>query len=149
MHELTFPTVVNGPAGLAYNANKDILYVASELDNEIFAIDDAGKISTNQTEPGSVVYTDDTHLHGPTGLLLIGNGDLLTANDDGVNVNPADPSELVEFTKSAPGTFVTQFSVDPANGGAFGIALAKNGPQALLAYVDDNQATLSVLSLFF
>jgi hypothetical protein len=151
LFELTFPTTVNGPAGLAYDAKHDILYVASELDNEVFAIADAGTLTSNQTTPGTVVYSDTTHLHGPTGLLLLGNGDLLTANDDGVNVNTALPSELVEFTPSSSGgTFVTQFSVDPANGGAFGIDLErKGGPlQTLLAYVDDNQATASILSLF-
>lgn len=148
LFELTFPTVVNGPAGLAFDARHDILYVASELDNEIFAISNASTTST-QTTTGTLVYSDTTHLHGPTGLLLLNNGDLLTANDDGVNVNPAEPSELVEFTPSTSGgTFVTQYSVDPANGGAFGIALARNGAQTQLAYVDDNQDTLSILSLF-
>ena len=147
--ELTFPTVVNGPAGLAYDAKHDTLYVASELDNEIFAITDAGKIATNQTTPGTVVYSDNAHLYGPTGLLLLGNGDLLTANDDGVNTNPAEPSELVEFTPGAPtGTFVTQLSIDPANGGAFAIGLVRNRAQTVLGYVDDNEATLSILSLF-
>ena len=34
--------VVVGPAGLAYDRNRDILYVASELDNEIFELDGAG-----------------------------------------------------------------------------------------------------------
>lgn len=150
LFELTFPTTVNGPAGLAYDKKHDILYVASELDNEIFAIAKAGALTSNQTTPGMVVYNDPDHLHGPTGLLLLANGNLLTANDDGVNVNPAEPSEIVEFTPGAPnGTFVTQFSVDPANGGAFSIALATQGSQAQLAYVNDNTATLSVLSLFF
>jgi hypothetical protein len=150
LFELTFPTIVNGPAGLAYDKKHDILYVASELDNEIFSIANAGALTDNQSTPGTVVYNDPDHLHGPTGLLLLANGDLLTANDDGVNVNPAEPSEIVEFIPGVPsGTFVTQFSVDPANGGAFGLALATKDSQTQLAYVDDNTATLSVLSLFF
>jgi hypothetical protein len=145
---VSFPASANGPAGLAYDSRHDILYVASEVDNEIFSILNASKLTTTTT-PGTVVYSDTTHLHGPTGLLLLANGDLLTANDDGINVNPALPSEVVEFFPSAPtGTFVTQYSVDPANGGAFGIGIARNGPQTLLGYVDDNTATLSVLSLF-
>ena len=145
---VNFPTAANGPAGLAYDSKHDILYVASEVDNEVFSILNASKL-TKTTTPGTVIYSDNTHLHGPTGLLLLANGDLLTANDDGINVNPALPSELVEFFPSAPtGTFVTQYSVDPTNGGAFGIGISKSGQQTLLAYVDDNTATLSVLSLF-
>ena len=120
-----FPASANGPAGLAYDRTHDILYVASEVDNEIFAIAHAGHISSNQSGPGIVVYRDNIHLHGPTGLLLFSrNGHLLTANDDGINVDPAQPSEIVEFIPAAPnGRFVTQYSVDPANGGAFGIGL--------------------------
>jgi hypothetical protein len=100
-----------------------------------------------------VVYRDNTHLHGPTGLLLLSTGHLLTANDDGVNVDPAQPSEIIEFIPGSPnGRFVTQLSIDPANGGAFGIGLQTMGVQNLrthLDYVDDNTATFSVLSLYF
>lgn len=149
-----FPASGNGPAGLAYDRTHDILYVASEVDNEIFAIAHAGHISSNQSGPGIVVYRDTIHLHGPTGLLLFSrNGHLLTANDDGINVDPAQPSEIVEFIPAAPnGRFVTQYSVDPANGGAFGIGLLISGVNNLrtrLGYVDDNTATFSVLSLYF
>jgi len=67
-------------------------------------------------------------------------------------VDPAQPSEIVEFVPSAPsGRFVTQFSVDPANGGAFGIALQIMGVQNLrgrLGFVDDNTATFAVWSLY-
>ena len=58
----------------------------------------------------------------------------------------------MEFTPDAninpQGKFVTEYSVDPANGGAFGIALATNGLESELAYDDDNQNTLSILPLF-
>jgi len=148
-----FPASANGPAGLAYDRTHDILYVASEVDNEIFAIANAGHISSNRNSPGTVVYRDNAHLHGPTGLLLLSTGHLLTANDDGINVDAAEPSEIVEFIPGSPnGRFVTQYSVDPANGGAFGIGLQTTGVQNLrtrLGYVDDNTATFSVLSLYF
>ena len=45
-----------------------------------------------------------THLHGPLGLVLAPNGDLITANGDAVNPIPTPPSELVEFTPA--GKFV-------------------------------------------
>ncbi len=35
------------------------------------------------------------HLHGPFGLVLAPNGDLITANGDAVNGDPTQPSELV------------------------------------------------------
>jgi hypothetical protein len=144
---VNFPTAANGPAGLAYDSAHDILYVASEVNNKIYAISMASTRGTTNTR-GTVVYSDPTNLHGPTGLLLLLNGDLLTANDDGVNVAkpPANPSALVEFTSK--GKFVTQLSIDPTPGGAFGIGSNSNGNKTLLAYVDDNQVTLSVLSLF-
>lgn len=150
---VTFPAAANGPAGLAYNSASDLLFIASEVDNEIFCIANASKLSANQNNPGVLVYRDRAHLHGPTGLLLLSdspNGHMLTANDDGINVDTAEPSEIVEFIPNPPtGIFITQYSVDPAIGGAFGIALATHGSQTQLGYVDDNTATLSVLSLFF
>ena len=45
--------LVVGPAGLAYDAKTDTLYVASTDDNTIFAIKNAGKRTT-----------DDGHGHG-------------------------------------------------------------------------------------
>ena len=76
------------------------------------------------------------HLHGPIGLVLAPNGDLITANSDAVNADPNQPSELVEFTPT--GQFVGQFSIDPNNAGAFGIALSSVGGRLRLAAVDDN-----------
>jgi hypothetical protein len=147
---IDFPSAANGPAGLALDPTHNILYVASEVDNEIFSISDASTRGTT-TEPGTVVYSDTTHLHGPTGLRLLANGDLLTANDDGVNTTTIDnPSAIIEFTPSAPdGKFVAQYQVDPNPGGAFGLNTSSSGDQTLLGYVDDNTATASVLSLFF
>ena len=86
-------------------------------------------------------------------MLFTGNGHLLTANDDGVNVDATQPSEIVEFIPAAPtGTFITQLSIDPVNGGAFGIGLQTLGTDGLrhrLGYVDDNIPAFSVLSLYF
>src|SRR5579862_1285722 len=100
--------VVVGPAGLAYDAARDTLFVASEKDDTIFALHGAGNTQTN-LGTGAVVYQDAAHLHGPLGLIFAPNGDLLVANaDPAVSQDPSEPSEIVEFTRS--GQFVRQYS---------------------------------------
>src|SRR5262245_57553782 len=90
--------VVVGPAGLAYDAVRDTLFVASEKDDTIFALHGAGSTQTD-LGTGTVVYQDAMHLHGPLGLIFAPNGDLLVANaDPAVSQDPNQPSELVEFT---------------------------------------------------
>jgi hypothetical protein len=133
-----------GPAGLAYNAQTDTLYVASSLDNAIFAIPHAGSTFASQGK-GVMVYQDPVHLHGPMGLVLAPNGDLITANYDAVNTDPNQPSELVEFTTS--GKFVGQYRVDPANAGSFNLAAFSSGGKLKIAAVDDNTNTLDVWTL--
>jgi hypothetical protein len=87
-------------------------------------------------------------LHGPLGLALASNGDLLTTNGDAINP-PAPPelfSEIVEFTKR--GKFVGELSVDPNGGAAFGLTVAtSNGNNARFATVNDDDNTIHVLNL--
>ena len=52
---------------------------------------------------------------------------------------------VVEFTKD--GYFVKQLSVDPAQGGSFGMAVKSINDQAIFAAVDDNTATLIIWML--
>ncbi len=140
MFRLDPVALVLGPSGLAYDETNDILYVASSGDNAVFAIANAGSIQTTAV-PGTMIYQDNTHLHGPLSMVLAPNGDLIVANSDGSNVDPNQPSEIVEFT--IKGQFVSQFPVDPANGGAFGIALINVGGAVRFAAVDDNQNALT------
>jgi len=130
-----------GPTGLAYDANKDILYVASTADNMIFAISDAGHRKTPVTK--GTVFFSDPHLRGPLALVFAPNGNLLTANGDAVNGDATHPSEIVEFTKH--GQFVGEFNVDAGQGGAFG--LATSGFPFNFAAVDDNTNSIYVFSL--
>jgi hypothetical protein len=132
------------PTGLVYDASRDRLYVASTGDNAIFAVPDA---STTQTDKGQgfIIYQDDVHLHGPLGLAAAPNGHLLVSNNDTVNSDPKRPSEIVEFTKD--GYFVKQLSVDPSQGGSFGLAVSSTNDQAIFAAVDDNTSTLIVWTL--
>ena len=143
-HACNAAAVVVGPTGLAYDAAKDVLYVASTSDNAIFAVPHARK-TTGDEGTGSLVYQDNVHLHGPLGLLLTPNGDLITANGDAVNSDPNQPSELVEFTPA--GQFVAQFSVDPGQGAAFGIAVRVSGNRIRFVAVDDATNVLDIWAL--
>ena len=140
-HQIVQAELAFGPTGLAFDAKRDILYVASTADNAIFAISDA-KDRTSDAGMGTVVYQDNAHLHGPLGLVLAPNDDLITANGDGVNPDSTQPSELVEFTPS--GQFVGQFSIDPSPDGPFGLAVTNAGGVLRLAAVDDNTNSLDV-----
>jgi hypothetical protein len=134
--------LVVGPAGLAYDASRDTLYVASEDDNQIFAVADASTL-TSTAGKGTLIFADPS-LHGPLGLIIAPNGDLVTANaDPAAHVDPAQPSELVEFTKS--GQFVRQFSIDPNTGSAFAILNVASSGANQFAYVDDFSSILNIM----
>src|SRR4029077_8265880 len=133
------------PAGLAYDTSRDTLYVASEMDDTIFALRHAGK-TTSSLGTGTVVYKDAAHLHGPLGLIFAPNGNLLVANaDPAVSQDPNEPSEIVEFTRS--GRFVRQYSVDPNLGSAFALGIVSHDDSEVFAYVDDFLSTCTILNL--
>jgi hypothetical protein len=137
--------LVLGPTGLAYDPKADVLYVASTKDNKIFAIPNAAKATTSNGT-GTVAYKDRTHLHGPLGLVLAPNGDLISSQGDAVNADPLHQSEIVEFTKT--GKFVTEFAVDSTAGAAFGIALNPSGTGGVnFAAVNDTLNALIVFDL--
>jgi hypothetical protein len=74
------------------------------------------------------------------------NGHLLVTNNDVINADPSQPSEIDEYTKF--GEFVKQVSVDPNLGGSFGLAVNKVGfDTAILAAVDDNTASITIWTL--
>jgi hypothetical protein len=131
-----------GPSGLAYDGEHDVLYVASEVDSSIYAIPGASSL-TSSVGTGVLVGQDMTHLHGPLDMALTPSGHLLIANSDGRNADPNQPSELTEF--SANGQFITEYSLDPNNGGAFGLAIHPMGLGTIrVAAVDDNQNVLNL-----
>jgi DNA-binding beta-propeller fold protein YncE len=138
--------VILGPTGLAYDAEKDVLYVASTADNAIFAIPNAGSRTAPPLNGTGTVIFQGNHLRGPLALVLAPNGDLITSNGDAVNADVNQPSEIVEFTKD--GKFIGKFNVDPAQGGAFGIAVESLGDgRARFAAVNDNTNDISVYTL--
>ena len=139
--------LVVGPTGLAYDPQRDVLYVASTVDNAVFALFGAGN-TTHDGGKGVLIYADNAHLHGPLGLALGPNGDLFTANGDAINADSKQPSEIVEFTPQ--GRFVAQLSVDPAQGGAFGLAFSQTRSDFVrFAAVDDNVPNITVWRLPF
>ena len=132
------------PTGLVYEARRDRLYVASTGDNAVFAINHAASTHSDNGE-GFIIYQDDVHLHGALALAEAPNGHLLVSNNDTVNPDPNQPSEIVEFTKD--GEFVKELSVDPSQGGSFGLAVRTSGDQSIFAAVDDNTASLIIWTL--
>jgi uncharacterized protein (TIGR03118 family) len=128
-----------GPGGLAYDSKNDTLYVAATGNNEIFAIKHASKTrSDNGT--GALVYQDQAHLRGPIGLALAPDGDLLTTNDDAVNVDANQPSELIEFTPK--GQFVGELSLDPALGAASQVVVQSTRKTVTIASINDELDSL-------
>lgn len=129
----------DAPTGSAYDPARDILYVASTGDNAVYAVQNA---STRKTSAGlgELIYKDNVHLHGPLGLAWAPNGHLLVANNDAINSDPSQPSEIVEFT--IQGQFVKEIAVDPAQGGSFGLAVQAGRYSTIFAAVDDNTASL-------
>ena len=132
------------PTGLVYDERRDVLYVASTGDNAVFKVWDAADRKTDGGV-GSIVYEDNVHLHGALGLAEAPNGHLLVTNNDGINPDPNQPSEIVEFTKE--GEFVKEISVDPAQGGSFGLAVRTTEDLAFFAAVDDNTNSLIIWTL--
>ena len=137
--------VIVGPGGLAYNAKNDTLYVAATGNNEIFAIPHASRTRSDKGT-GRVVYQDPAHLRGPIGLALAPNGDLLTTNDDAVNGDPNNASDLIEFTPK--GQFLGQLSLDTGvQGAAFEIVVVSSGHKVTVASVNDGTNSLDLRTI--
>ncbi len=136
-----------GPSGLAYSEELHTLYVTSASGSRVFAIAHADTITT-PVSLGSSIYADPVHLHGPLGLAIAPNGDLISAQADNFNANGAFPSEIVEFTTT--GQFVAEFSIDALVGAAFNIALAQNSDPLVpikFGYVNDTENNLNIIYL--
>jgi hypothetical protein len=145
MHENSSTAFVLGPTGLAFDGKSSTLYVASTDDNAIYAVPNAVK-AMSPVVKGKLISHDLVHLHGPLGLALAPNGDLISSQGDAVNPDPTQQSEIVEFTKS--GKFVTEFAVDSTIGAAFGIAVDGPGEGAVnFAAVNDTLNTVIVYDL--
>lgn len=141
VHRCDPAAFVVGPTGVVLDRENDTLYVSSTGDNAIFAVKDASTRTTD-AGTGNVFIEDPAHLHGPLGLVLASNGDLISTQGDIIHPRKNRPSEVVEF--SPEGKFVDQFSVDPVFGSAFGIALRNLDGGFVFSTVDDNTAVLDI-----
>lgn len=135
---------VVGPTGLFYNEKDGSLLVASTVDNAVYSIANAGNATTTQGM-GTVVYKDNLHLHGPLAIVQAPNGNFLVTQGDAINSDKTQPSEIVEFTPA--GKFVKELSLDPSQGGAFGLAIDASANPAHLAAVDDNIPNLLIWTI--
>jgi hypothetical protein len=134
----------DGPTGLAYDSTRDTLYVASTVDNAVYAMADASQVAQNGLK-GYRIYSDSLHLHGALAMTLAPNGNLIVSNNDVINAVAAQPSELVEFTRG--GVFVAEHSVDPNLGGAFGLGFGTVKGKMTFAAVDDNTSSLEIWTI--
>jgi hypothetical protein len=144
--------LVVGPQGLAFDAQRHVLYVASTADNAIFTVLHPLE-ATSSKGTGTVFAQNDGHLNGPLSLALAPNGHLLVTNGDAILPNaPPPPFNLIlEYqpprgrATTGMGTFVAQLPIDNTGiaGGAFGLAIGfTSDHHQILAAVDDNSNSL-------
>ncbi len=142
--------LVVGPQGLAFDARRHVLYVASTADNAIFTVLHPLE-ATSSKGTGTVFAQNDGHLNGPLSLALAPNGHLLVTNGDAILPNaPPPPFNLIlEYQpprgRATTGTFVAQLPIDNTGvaGGAFGLAIGSTRDHnQILAAVDDNSNSL-------
>lgn len=137
--------LVVGPTGLVFDAKTDTLYVASTGDNAIYAVANAAQTSRDHGT-GRVIFNDPTQLHGPLGMVMAPNGDLIIANGDAVNPDPNHSNELIEITPK--GKFVDSFQLDSGPAGAgFGLAITSDNGVVRFAAVDDDTNAVNIWTL--
>jgi DNA-binding beta-propeller fold protein YncE len=132
--------LVVGPTGLAWDRERDELFVADTGNNRIAELDDVSDRHTDQGA-GSTVFAGPP-LQGPLGLALTPHRHLIAANGDaqgtGVPFNT-----VVELTRA--GKVVAQTQLDTGTAGAlFGIAITEFQGEPSLVWVDDNSFTLNI-----
>ncbi|MBV8214730.1 MAG: hypothetical protein JOZ08_16100 [Verrucomicrobia bacterium] len=144
-HRVDPVTFEVAPTGSAFDSQTGILYVASTGDNAVYAVPNALTVRGSHGK-GTIIYADQVHLHGALAMVFGPNGDLLVSNSDGINPDPNQPSEIVEFTVT--GQFVGEISVDPNTGGAFGLKATRVINNTFrFAAVDDNANTITIWTL--
>ena len=88
-----------------------------------------------------LVYTDAVHLHGPLAMAEAPNGDLIVANSDVINSNPA-PTQRVCRVHQAGSVYCATLESTPHRAVHLGWQSTLKHEESFLAAVDDNTATL-------
>ncbi|MFM1802550.1 MAG: hypothetical protein RJA81_1902 [Planctomycetota bacterium] len=73
-------TNLQGPSGLSYDDKTDTLYVASTLDNAVYAIDRASRVR-NVGTTGRLIFNNSAWLSNPAGVTLSPSRTLLVTGD--------------------------------------------------------------------
>ena len=115
LHRVDAAALVVRPTGLAYDPQRDLLYVASSVDNAIFAVSGA-RNSNHDGGKGVLVYADNRHLHDPLGLVIGPNGDLFAANGDAINADLIVVAAPIFTQASQQGCHRINLAVGPNEG---------------------------------
>lgn len=138
--------LVVGPTGLAFDATTDTLFVASTDNNAIFAITNA-LTTLSDDGVGRLISNNSSFLHGPLGIALAPNGDLIVSNGDAVNAVSSQSNEIVELSPNGDmeDKLVSSYQLDSgAAGAAFGVAVSDVNGVIRFASVDDNTNTVTI-----
>jgi hypothetical protein len=126
--------LVIGPTGVAFAADRNILYVNDSLGNRIVAIPDA--LTRRATVGPGFTLSNRGSLNDPLGLTLAPNGDLIAANGGDGNLVEVTPSGKQVATR-----LVDSAGNPPGAGNLFGLFAVSNA----VYFVDDGTNTLNVL----
>jgi len=126
-------TSLQGPAGMSYDQTTDTLYVASTLDNKVYAIDRASRVANSATQ-GRVVVSS-AQVTAPTGVSLSPSRTLLVAGDLANGM-----TGLAEF--STRGGYITTLSTGTLPAGSGSVtwqpSLYGFGPEVVQVNANDN-----------
>lgn len=127
--------LVVGPTGVAFDGERNTLYVADTAANRITAIPDAeGRMTSAGT--GRTV-TRGGKLRSPLGLVLAPDGHVISANAGNGRVVETTPAGMQVASRVLDST-----GTPPGAGTLFGLAVA---PHRNLYFVDDGSNTLDLL----
>ena len=134
-------TNLQGPSGLSYDDVTDTLYVASTLNNSVYAINKASRVK-NLGGPGRVVVNNSPNLTGPKGVSLSPSRTLLISGD-----LASGATGLSEFDLS--GRYIGSLATAAASGGASSVtwnhSLYGFGPEVV--QLNANDSTIQFLPI--